>query len=96
MENAWILPENEPNVFNFKLELLGSKGSLYVNTSDHRILLPAVVLVGAILALVSDLIARMPGSQHALPLNAVTALLGAPVVTWVILRRRNLRSSFAS
>ena len=66
------------------------------NTSDHRILLPAVVLVGAILALVSDLIARMPGSQHALPLNAVTALLGAPVVTWVILRRRNLRSSFAS
>jgi predicted dehydrogenase len=36
LENAWILPETEPMVFNFKLEVLGSKGSLYVNTSDHR------------------------------------------------------------
>jgi predicted dehydrogenase len=37
LENAWILPETEPNVFNFKFELLGSKGSLYINTSDHRL-----------------------------------------------------------
>jgi predicted dehydrogenase len=36
LENAWILPETEPMVFNFKFELLGSKGSIYVNTSDHR------------------------------------------------------------
>lgn len=36
LENAWILPETEPSVFNFKFELLGSKGSIYVNTSDHR------------------------------------------------------------
>lgn len=36
LENAWILPETEPNVFNFKFELLGSKGSIYINTSDHR------------------------------------------------------------
>ena len=46
-------------------------------------------------ALVADLIAQLPGSQVTLPLNAVTALIGAPVVTWVILRQRNLRSSFA-
>ena len=36
LENSWILPETEPNVFNFKMEILGSKGSMYVNTSDHR------------------------------------------------------------
>ena len=67
-----------------------------LNTSDHRIVAPGVIVIGASLSLASDLIARLPGSQHALPLNAVTALLGAPVITWVILRRRNLRSSFAA
>ncbi len=36
LENSWILPETEPNVFNLKMELLGSDGSLYINTSDHR------------------------------------------------------------
>lgn len=66
------------------------------NTSDHRVLLPASILMGAALALVADLVARLPGSQATLPLNAVTALIGAPVVTWVILRRRDLRQAFAS
>ena len=37
LENAWILPETEPNVFNFKMEVLGSDGVLYINTSDHRV-----------------------------------------------------------
>ncbi len=64
-------------------------------TSDHRVLLPAVTLMGGILALGADLLAQLPGSQLTLPLNAVTALLGAPVVAWVILRQRNLRESFA-
>jgi predicted dehydrogenase len=36
LENAWILPETEPMVFNFKLEVLGNSGSLYINPSDHR------------------------------------------------------------
>lgn len=64
-------------------------------TSDHRILLPASMLLGAGLALCADMIATMPGSQIVLPLNAVTALIGAPVVTWVILRQRRLRVAFA-
>ncbi len=64
------------------------------NTSDHRILLPGVVLLGGILALAADMVAQLPGSQLTLPLNAVTALVGAPVVVWVILRQRNLRESF--
>ncbi len=36
LENSWILPETEPNVFNLKMELLGSDGAMYINTSDHR------------------------------------------------------------
>ena len=64
-------------------------------TSNHRLLVPATILLGGIVALVADLLAQLPGSQITLPLNAVTALIGAPVVTWVILRQRNLRSSFA-
>lgn len=66
------------------------------NTSDHRTLLPASMLVGGIVALAAALIAQVPGSTLILPLNAVTALIGAPVVIWVILRRRNLQRSFAS
>jgi iron complex transport system permease protein len=64
-------------------------------TSDHRILIPAAALLGSITALAADLIAQLPGSQTVLPLNAITALIGAPVVAWVILSRRNLKSSFA-
>ena len=36
LENSWILPETEPNVFNLKMELLGSDGAMYLNTSDNR------------------------------------------------------------
>ena len=66
-----------------------------LHTSDHRLLLPAVSFMGATLALGADIVAGLPGSQLTLPLNAVTALLGAPVVIWVILRQRNLRQAFA-
>jgi iron complex transport system permease protein len=60
-------------------------------TSDHRLLLPACVMMGALCALTADLIARTPGNDTILPLNAVTALLGAPVVIWVIVRKRTFR-----
>jgi len=62
-------------------------------SSDHRLLLPACALLGALLALVADIIAQTPGTQTVLPLNAVTALIGAPVVAWVILRRSSARPS---
>ncbi|WP_375515225.1 iron chelate uptake ABC transporter family permease subunit [uncultured Nostoc sp.] len=65
------------------------------NTSDHRILIPSVTMIGAILALFADLFSQLAVSQMVLPLNAVTALIGTPVVTWVILRR-NSRKSFPS
>lgn len=57
-------------------------------TSDHRILLPATLLCGADLALVCNLISRLPGIEGALPINSVTALIGAPVAIWVLLRKK--------
>jgi iron complex transport system permease protein len=66
-----------------------------LSTSDHKLLLPACALFGALIALASDLIAQLPGTQIVLPLNAVTALIGAPVVGWIILRRRALRETFS-
>lgn len=59
------------------------------NTSDHRILMPAVTLMGALLALAADLVTHLPWSKHFLHLNAVNGLIGAPVVLWVLLRSRN-------
>ncbi|BAZ84027.1 iron ABC transporter permease [Dolichospermum compactum] len=65
------------------------------NTSDHRILIPSVIIMGAILALFADLVSQILINQMVLPLNAITALIGTPVVTWVILQR-NSRKSFPS
>ena len=59
-------------------------------TSDHRVLVPAVILLGAAVALFAQIVALLPGSAGVLPLNAVTSLLGAPVVIAVLLRRRGL------
>ena len=57
-------------------------------TSDHRILAPAVMLIGMVVSLLCNLVARMPGFEGNLPINAVTAFIGAPIVIWVILRKR--------
>lgn len=58
-------------------------------TSDHRILMPATLLMGALLALFCNLVARLPGYEGALPVNSVTALIGAPVVATILFRKRN-------
>lgn len=60
-----------------------------LRTADHRWLFPAVLLVGAILALVADTIAQLP-DKSVLPLNSVTALIGTPIVIWIILKQRTL------
>lgn len=57
-------------------------------TSNHATILPASLLAGASLALVCNLIARLPGFEGALPVNSVTALVGAPVVMWVLFDKR--------
>lgn len=55
--------------------------------SDHRILLPATVMAGGSIMLASDIISQLPGSEMTIPLNAVTSLVGIPVVIWVIVRK---------
>lgn len=57
-------------------------------TSDHRVLMPSSLIAGSALALLCNLIARMPGFEGALPVNSVTALIGAPVVVSVLFRKR--------
>jgi iron complex transport system permease protein len=61
-------------------------------TSDHRILMPACVLMGGFMALSTDLVTHLPWSKHFLHLNAVNGLLGAPLVMLLIARRRNRRA----
>jgi iron complex transport system permease protein len=57
-----------------------------LRTADTFLLLPGCVLLGGILALLADWLAQLPGSQSVLPLNAITALLGAPLVLFILLR----------
>lgn len=59
-------------------------------TTNHKILLPAVFLFGAIVMLICDSIAQIPGSDYTLPINAITALVGAPVVIWLLVRQRKM------
>lgn len=59
-----------------------------IPVNDHRILLPAVIMGGAILMLVCDIAAQMPGTEYTLPINAITSLIGAPVVIWLLVRKR--------
>ena len=60
------------------------------NTSNHKILLPAVFLFGAIVMLICDCIAQVPNSDYTLPINAITSLIGAPVVIWLLVRKRKM------
>jgi len=57
-------------------------------TPGHRILLPGVVLLGANALLAGDILSQLPGWQTTLPINSVTALLGIPVVVWMVVRNR--------
>lgn len=59
-----------------------------IPVNDHRILLPAVIMGGAILMLICDIAAQLPGSNYTLPINAITSLIGAPVVIWLLIRKR--------
>ena len=63
---------------------------LMIKTHNHRILLPAVMISGAILMLFCDIIAQLPGSSYVLPINAITALIGAPVVIWIVLKAKRV------
>lgn len=55
-------------------------------TPNHRTILPASILCGAITLLICDMISQLPGMQGTLPINAVTALFGSPIIVWIILK----------
>jgi iron complex transport system permease protein len=63
-------------------------------TSDHKILIPGTILTGGAVMLASDIISQLPGSESVLPVNAVTSLIGIPVVIWVILHNRKYSGLF--
>lgn len=60
------------------------------DTSNHKVLIPAVFLFGAIIMLICDSIAQLPASDYTLPINAITSLIGAPVVIWLLVRKRRM------
>ena len=59
-------------------------------TSNHKILLPASAFIGAIALLICDSIAQLPTSEFTLPINAITSLFGAPVVIWLLVRKKKI------
>ncbi|MFD1294298.1 FecCD family ABC transporter permease [Lutibacter holmesii] len=63
---------------------------LLFNTSNHKTLLPAVAICGAIIMLLCDSIAQVPNSEYTLPINAITSLFGAPIIIWLLVRKRKI------
>jgi iron complex transport system permease protein len=61
---------------------------LLLTTDNHRVLLPATILCGAVVALVCNIICFLPGENGVIPLNAVTPIMGAPVIIYVIAKGR--------
>jgi iron complex transport system permease protein len=60
----------------------------FFHTPNHRIILPASILCGATTLLICDLISQLPWTQGTLPINAVTALFGAPIICWIIIKKQ--------
>ncbi len=63
---------------------------LVFRTSNHKILLPAVAMIGAIILLLCDTVAQIPNNEFTLPINAITSLFGAPVVIWLLIRKKKI------
>jgi iron complex transport system permease protein len=63
-----------------------------LNRSDHRVLIPASMLTGMVVMVFSDIVSRLPGTDQILPINAVTSLIGIPVVIWLVVINRRAQS----
>lgn len=62
----------------------------FFSTVNHRIVIPASLLSGSLLMLVCDMLSQLPVANRTLPINAVTALFGAPMIVWIVLKRKRL------
>lgn len=60
--------------------------------SDHRILIPATMLTGMVVMVFSDIVSQLPGTDRILPINAVTSLIGIPVVIWLVVMNRKAQA----
>ena len=60
------------------------------STSNHKVLIPASAYIGAIVLLICDSIAQLPTSEFTLPINAITSLFGAPIVIWLLVRKKKI------
>lgn len=65
---------------------------LIFNTSNHHQLIPLVALIGAGVMIICDMISQLPGSTQTIPINVVTSIFGAPLVIWLILKKRKMLS----
>lgn len=63
---------------------------LLFQSSNHKILFFSTVLIGAIIMLFCDMVSQMPGLDFTLPINAITSIIGAPVVIWLIVRKQKM------
>ncbi len=59
-------------------------------TVNHKVIIPATMLLGAILLVGCDIISQVPLANRSLPINAVTAMFGAPMIIWIVLKRKKL------
>lgn len=60
--------------------------------SDHRILMPATMLTGMVVMVLSDIVSQLPGTDRILPINAVTSLIGIPVVIWLVIMNKKAQA----
>ena len=63
---------------------------LLFQTSNHKILFWSTILIGGILMLFCDMISQLPGLDFTLPINAITSIIGAPIVIWLLIWKKNL------
>ncbi|AZQ44551.1 FecCD family ABC transporter permease [Nonlabens ponticola] len=62
-----------------------------IHYNDHKTMIPLVIILGAIVLLICDMVSQVPFSNFSLPINAVTSIIGAPLVIWLIVKKRYLR-----
>jgi iron complex transport system permease protein len=65
---------------------------LLFKTANHFVLVPATVLLGISILLISDIVSQLPGNSAVLPINSITALLGIPIIIWIVFRNKKLSS----
>lgn len=61
---------------------------LYFQTSNHKVLYLATILIGSSIMLFCDVVSQMPGQNFTLPINAITSIIGAPMVIWLLIRKK--------